>query len=127
MSNKTDVPALSAGAVAGSISIFIESGPFHPLNIMISITLLSLIFAYVARNIRDYYESIAFSLISSFVFLPIVGVICEWKLGSIGAEKSQVSSSFLLSAWLIAGIILYLLDRYLFQLIANKALQRTSH
>lgn len=110
LSNKTDIPALSAGATAGAISMFVTAGPYVLLNMMTSVTLMLLILAYVSRNPRVLIESIAFSFVASFISLPTIGVMFERNRAD--APTSSVSESSMLYAWLIMATVFLFADLY---------------
>jgi uncharacterized membrane protein YhaH (DUF805 family) len=115
LSSKTDIPALSTAATAGAISVFVTAGPFGITNLMISITLMITGLAYIARNTRDWLESLAFALVMSFITTPGIGFLMEWKLGSLDADKSQVSGLFLFFSWVFVTVIVVVFDRYCLQ------------
>ena len=115
LSNKTDIPALSAAATASSVSIFLASGPYNSLNLIMSLTLLCLVCGYTISAERTCLESLAFSFVLAFVALPGIGYIREYQLGSVSLNHSLVTENFMLLAWVAVIALVFLLDQFVFQ------------
>ncbi|MDH0618291.1 hypothetical protein [Pseudomonas fulva] len=115
MSNKTDIPALSAAATASSVSIFLASGPYNSLNLIMSLTLLLLVCGYTLSAERTCMESIAFSFVLAFVALPGIGYIREYQLGSLTLDHSLVTEGFMLLTWVSVIALVFLIDYFIFQ------------
>lgn len=91
--------------------MFVTAGPFGITNLMISITLLIMGLAYIARNTRDWLESIAFALVMSFITTPGIAFLKEWSLGTLGAKESAASGLFLFVSWVVVTLIVLVFDR----------------
>lgn len=121
LSNKTDIPALSAAATASSLSIFLASGPYNSLNLITSLTLLCLVCGYTISAKRVRFESLAFSFVVAFVALPGIGYVREYTLGSVGLSTSLVTEDFLLFTWVSVIALIFVMDQLIFQRAAAKS------
>ncbi|ENY5168534.1 TPA: hypothetical protein ACMDWL_004439 [Vibrio parahaemolyticus] len=74
---KTDMPAISAAAIAGAISVSMGSGPYGLLSAVIGISLVVFLYAYAWSTPKTTMHRHAFSSIYSFLFLLIFAPILE--------------------------------------------------
>jgi hypothetical protein len=88
----TDIAALSAGIVAVAVSLFVAPGSYGPINLVFSITLLSVIAGYVWPHHRGPLQSLAISAAAGLAAIPAIGFFDE-------AFRSRDLFSFLLTAY----------------------------
>jgi hypothetical protein len=73
----TDTAALSAGAIAVVVSLFITPGSYGIVNLLISLTLVLVIFAYVWPHARRFLQSAAVGAAVGLASLPGIGFFGE--------------------------------------------------
>ncbi len=79
---KTDVPALAGAATAGSISVFMGSGPYSVLSISIGLALLSFICTYSWSHSDTPWRCATFASVFGLLSLLIVAPLIELYLYS---------------------------------------------
>ena len=122
---QTDVAALASGVVAVAVAMFVEDGAFHPLGLIVSITLVVLILSYVGKNERNVPQRIALGAVMGILAIPVFGVFmehCPWfwmnnaprllwlECPSDGQNPSRIHSAWLLAIWLVIGVAAAWLD-----------------
>lgn len=75
--DKADIAALSAGVVAVAVTLFVAPGSYGPICVVVSVTLLAIILAYVRKNRRDLPKSLALAAAVSLMMLPAIGTFYE--------------------------------------------------
>ncbi|MET0632954.1 MAG: hypothetical protein ABWY92_19010, partial [Xanthobacteraceae bacterium] len=73
----TDPAALGAGAVAIVVSLFVVPGNFGIINLVVSITLLAVIFGYVWPHRRLPLQSLAVGAAVGLASIPAIGFFDE--------------------------------------------------
>jgi len=73
----TDPAALGAGAVAIVVSLFVVPGNFGIINLVVSITLLAVIFGYVWPHRRLPLQSLAVGAAVGLASIPAIGFLDE--------------------------------------------------
>jgi hypothetical protein len=73
-----DIAALSAGVVAVSVSLFVAPGEYTLVNVVVSIVLFLVIFAYVWQRRRGaWLQSLAIAAVLGFAAVPAIGFFDE--------------------------------------------------
>ncbi|MDD9197588.1 hypothetical protein PVK62_17355 [Aliivibrio sp. S3MY1] len=120
-----DVAALAGAATAASVSVFISSGAFGILGIGIGLTLITLVLSYASSSAKNPKHQIAFSVVMGQLIILILAPMFElfifwnqhrdlympflWYLNQMDVlTYTEVTSSTLFIAWLIASISTYL-------------------
>lgn len=115
-----DSAALAGAILAGALAVFIEPGPFDVLNVVIGITLLTILYAYELNRPRTDAQSVAFGAVCAFCILLVVGFLAElWlplssfpiAVSGKGEPESRVPDWFLAAAWLIFTVLFFLIGR----------------
>ena len=117
---QTDVAALAAGVAAVAIALFADPGPYDPICLVTSITLLVVIFAHVGPQVRSPAHSLAFATATGLAFVPSMGFVGEllWGerlhdvLNDIG-HMTVVPDWVVALGWLAVSFATYLIDRRL--------------
>jgi hypothetical protein len=94
----TDVAALSAGVVAVSVSLFVAPGAYSSINLVVSATLLAIIWGYVWPRQRRLLQTLGVAAAIGLAAVPAIGFFDE-------AARSRDPLSYLLASytWDCAG------------------------
>jgi len=113
-----DTAALAGAVLAGVLASFVEPGPFDLMSAVLGITLIALLIAYLWNNRRTVGKSIAFSMVTAFSSLLVLGFVLEMMLSTpkpinkvTGKEESNVQSSELAISWVVVTGSVLLIDR----------------
>jgi hypothetical protein len=120
----TDAAALGGGVVAVAMTMFADPTPYDILSLVVALTLIILILAYVGSNYRRHPQRLAYSAVLAIIFVPIWGWTAEtWKLpiwtktaaaAAPGADplasESTVSDEATVAVWALATALFFLLD-----------------
>ena len=68
-----DPATLSGAAIAAALAVFSVPGPFTPMNFVVGVTLLVILFTYELRRYRNNWQNLAFGAVSGLCALLIVG------------------------------------------------------
>jgi len=129
--SSVDTAALSAGAVAVVVALFISPGMYGIINLIISLTLVLAIVAYVWPHTRRWLQSVAVGAAIGLASLPGIGFVEEaarsrdaiahifsssWECGKDpcteqGVPRSRVSDQDLAGGWLVIAILVLAADR----------------
>jgi hypothetical protein len=129
--SSVDTAALSAGVVAVVVTLFIAPGMYGIVNLIISITLVLVIVAYVWPHTRRWLQSGAVGAAIGLASLPGIGFVEEtarsrdaiahifsssWECGEDpcteqGESLSRVSDQDLAGGWLVIAILVLAVDR----------------
>jgi|SRR6185369_2230359 len=106
-----DPAALSGAAIAAALAVFSVPGPFTPMNFVVGVTLLEILFTYELRRYRNNWQNLAFGAVSGLCALLIVGFATEFYRGALRTDylaelikeprTSRVSEWYLLIWWLV--------------------------
>lgn len=115
----TDIAALSAGVIAVAMSLFSVPGAYDPVDLVTSLTLSSVIAAYVWNAPRGASRSKAVAASAALALLPAMGFLDEliragsqWQLlFDAGDEPTRVPDADLAALWAVAALLLYWRDR----------------
>lgn len=111
-----DSAALAGTALAGTLVIFAEPGPFDWMNGIVGVTLFSILLAYEKDRPRTPGKSFALATVIAFTLLLILGLVFELLRGGPSLRgaadgDSLVPSWWLPVAWIVLTPICYALDR----------------
>lgn len=76
-----DSAALAAAATAASLPVFLEPGPFVPINGILGFTLLFVLFGYEFRRTRKGLQHLAFGAVCGLCSLLVIASIAEFARG----------------------------------------------
>jgi hypothetical protein len=117
----SDVAALSASAVAVSVSLFVLPGPYTLMNFVVSVTLIIILFGSLGENHRTVPKSAAIAAAIALSSLPGAGLVFEalrtgspwhYVIGKVsGPQTSQVKETDLALWWLAVLIAAIAADR----------------
>jgi len=125
-SSSYDAAALAAAAVAGALAAAVQPGSYDVFGLVISSTILLVVFAYEKDRPRTQWQGIALGAVVGFVALPWCGLPLEllagdWSLEGIcrandgecrpNEYETAVPDHWLLIAWLVVGGVVAALDR----------------
>jgi hypothetical protein len=119
-----DAAALAGTTLAGSLTVFMEPGPFDLLNAVVGLTLFLILLAYERKRQRDFLQSIALASAAGFTVILAVGTLLEWLCaegllvgiqGAADAGDSSVPTTWLTAVWGLALAAITLTDRFVFQ------------
>jgi hypothetical protein len=110
--SEIDPAALLGAVLAAGLVLMIEKGPFGWLSTVGGLMLLMVIFAYDQEGHRSVFQSIAFSGVAGFCLVLATAIVPEILLGGIHRDDSVVSAWMLGSTWVVATVLLTLLDRW---------------
>jgi ABC-type Mn2+/Zn2+ transport system permease subunit len=113
-----DTAALAGAVLAGVLASFVEPGPFDLMSAVLGTTLITLLIAYLWNNPRTWGKSIAFSMVTAFSSLLILGFVLEMmsckpkQVNAVtGKEESKVESTELAISWGIVTASVLIIDR----------------
>jgi hypothetical protein len=131
--SSVDTAALSAGVVAVVVALFITPGMYGIVNLIISLTLVLVIVAYVWPGTRRWLQSAAVGAAIGLASLPGIGFFGEtarsrdaiahifsssWECGEDkdpcteqGVPRSRVGDQDLAVGWLVVAILVLAADR----------------
>ena len=114
--SQTDAAALGGGIVAVAMTMFADPTPYDMLSLVVALTLILLLVAYLGGHRRDWPRRLAYSAVLSIIFVPVWGFVAEnWKLplwtkAVPVANESTVSDGATVAVWLVTAAIIFLLD-----------------
>jgi hypothetical protein len=118
---RTDIAALSASAVAVSVSLAVNPDEYSIVNLVVSITLFLVIVGYAGRERRVLVRSLALGAPLGLALLPGVGffdeaaraadVLAFLRSGGGGDVPSNVPNIDLATGWLGCSAVAAVLDR----------------
>jgi hypothetical protein len=77
-----DPAALAGAATAAALAVFMEPGPFYPLNGIFGFSLLAILLTYELKRYRKGWQNLAFGAVCALCALLVVGLVAEfWKAG----------------------------------------------
>jgi hypothetical protein len=113
-----DPAALAGAALSAVLATMLVSGPFDWINLILGITILILLIAFVEGHQRSRLQSIALAAICAFCSLLVLGPILEVVLQAAGVQpdpdESRVPSEALFAIWVCLWPIWARLDRRVF-------------
>ena len=75
--DNTDIAALAAAIVAVAVSLFVAPEEFGILNLVVSLVLLLVFFAFVWPKLRSFVQSLAVAASIGFASIPAIGFLDE--------------------------------------------------
>ena len=113
---QTDAAALGGGIVAVAMTMFADPTPYDMLSLVVALTLILLLVAYLGGHRRDGPRRLAYAAVLSIIFVPGWGFVAEnWKLPlwtkTVPVRgESTVSDGSTLIVWLLGAAVIFLLD-----------------
>jgi hypothetical protein len=111
----TDAAALAGSAVAATIGLAVGDGPYGVLGLVMSASLLLIIFGYIWPHTRPPLQSWAAASAIAVAAIPGVGfgleiILC--RLGTaVGKDGSRVCGVYVAVAWVVLTCICAIWDR----------------
>jgi hypothetical protein len=113
-----DPAALAGAALSAVLATMLVSGPFDWINLILGITILVLLIAFVEGHQRSRLQSIALGAICAFCSLLVIGPMLEVMLQGAGVQpepgESRVPSEALFAIWIVLWPVWARMDRRLF-------------
>ena len=75
--DNTDIAALAAAIVAVAVSLFVAPEEFGILNLVVSVVLLLVFFAFVWPKPRSFLQSLSVAAAIGFAAIPAIGFLDE--------------------------------------------------
>jgi hypothetical protein len=122
-----DAAALAAAALAGALAAAVEPGPYDVFGVVISLTLLLVIWAFEKDRPRNIAQSFALDAVSGFVSLLAFGLplealagggnmgdVCQAYDGQCRPNEfeSAVPDTWLAATWMVVSASVALVDIY---------------
>jgi hypothetical protein len=110
-----DPAALAGAATAAALAVFLQAGPFYPLNGCFGISLLAILLTYELKRYRTRWQSVAFGAVCALCALLVVGFVTEyWKGGwnsnywvELEKNKESLVSQWELFFWWLALTVVF--------------------
>jgi hypothetical protein len=100
-----DPAALAGAALSAVLATMLVTGPFDWINLILGITILVLLVAFVEGHTRSRLQSMALGAICAFCSLLVIGPIAEVVLQAVEVETesgdSRVPEAALFVTWLV--------------------------
>ena len=121
-----DAAALAAAAVAGALAAAVNPGPYDVFSVIISATILLVIWAYERKRARSLSQSVALGAVVAFVSLLALGLpleliaggnldgICNASKGQAPCRPNEMETAvpdrWLAIAWIVVTVAVAALD-----------------
>ena len=104
-----DPAALAGAALSAVLATMLVTGPFDWINLILGITILVLLIAFVEGHTRSRLQSMALGAICAFCSLLVLGPVVEVILQAVQVEPdsgdSRVPQEALFVTWLVAASV----------------------